>query len=120
MLDALMALPSFDARQERLTLLASTIEVRVSLPAIWAGAFRARRSAGDKAPRRGFGRSHALMGLALALGHFGGSAGGRAWQPSCVEQNQQGSCTECADRRSAGAIVRLHPTCALPVPAGSC
>jgi eukaryotic-like serine/threonine-protein kinase len=50
MLDALMALPSFDARQERLTLLASTIEVRGFAAGDLGQALSAPgRSAGDQA-----------------------------------------------------------------------
>jgi serine/threonine-protein kinase len=64
MLDALMALPSFDARQERLTLLASTIEVRGFAAGDLGQALSAPgRSAGDKAaPSRFRGAATALMG----------------------------------------------------------
>ena len=59
MLDALASLPSYDARQERLTLLASTLEVRGFAAGDLGQALSAPgRSAGDKALRRGFGARH--------------------------------------------------------------
>jgi eukaryotic-like serine/threonine-protein kinase len=63
MLEALMALPSYDARQERLTLLASTIEIRGFAAGDLGQALSAPgRSAGDKPVSSGFrGAATAVM-----------------------------------------------------------
>jgi predicted Ser/Thr protein kinase len=67
MLDALIALPSYDARQERLALLASTIEVRDFAAGDLGQALAGTsKSAGDEAlPLRLRGASTALTGVGL-------------------------------------------------------
>jgi len=109
MLDALMA-ASFDARRTP-DLARSYHRVRVSLPAIWGRRFpRPQIGWRQGRPSRFRGAATALMGAGPWRWVILGSAGGRGrGSRPVVEQNQQGSCTECADRRSAGAIVPAAP-----------